>query len=73
MRAGKPKSLGSSVATLVLDLTGGSDDDWWRWTRNWRLVGLSVRLVVFAVTLAIPMVFRGLVRRWALQRLDRNY
>jgi hypothetical protein len=54
MRVGKSKSLGSSVATLVLDLTGGADDDWWRWTRNWRLAGMSLKPVLFAVTLAIP-------------------
>ncbi|MBV9578767.1 MAG: hypothetical protein JO057_09275 [Chloroflexi bacterium] len=65
------RAFGPSAAALILGLTGGSDDEWWRIQRNWRVAWLGSRVVFFAVRLVIPMILIGLARRWANGRLLR--
>ncbi|HET6315695.1 MAG TPA: hypothetical protein VFG86_04505 [Chloroflexota bacterium] len=58
-------SFKPSAASIVLGLTGGSDDEWFRLQRGWRLIGLVALVVLFAARLALPIVIQGFLRRWA--------
>jgi hypothetical protein len=64
--------FGPSAAVLVLGLTGGSDDEWWRLARNWRVAWLGTRIVLFAFRLVTPLLIEGMMRRWAAGRLGRH-
>jgi hypothetical protein len=50
---------------MILGLTGGTNDEWFRLQRNWRVAWLGTRIVLFATMLVVPMLFRGFLRRWA--------
>ena len=58
-------SFNASAASMVLGLTGGRDDEWFRLQRAWRLIGLIALVVLFAARLAVPMFVQGALRRWA--------
>jgi hypothetical protein len=62
-------SLSPSAAMIILGLTGGTDDEWLRLQRNWRLIWLCIQLVVEATRMVLPLVLRGLLRRWAMDML----
>jgi hypothetical protein len=70
-RAARQNSLAPAAAMLILGLTGGTDDEWWRIQRNWRVAWLGGRVVYYAVRLVVPMVLAGVLRRWATGRLGR--
>jgi hypothetical protein len=57
---------------LILGLTGGSDEEWLRLRRNWRVSWMGTRIVLFAFQLAMPMLIESFMRRWASGRLGRR-
>jgi hypothetical protein len=71
-RARTLSGFGPTAATLALGLTGGSDEEWLRLRRNWRVASMGTRIVLFAFQLAIPLLIEGFVRRWASGRLGRR-
>ncbi|MBV9329186.1 MAG: hypothetical protein JO352_36240 [Chloroflexi bacterium] len=70
-RATLRNTFGPSTAALIVGLTGGSDDEWWRLQRNWRVAWMGGRLMLFAARLVFPLIAVGIMRRWAFGRLER--
>jgi hypothetical protein len=71
-RARRGSGFAASAATLVLGLTGGSDEEFLRLRRNWRVTFIGTRILLFAVQLVLPMLIEGFIRRWASGRLGRR-
>jgi|SoiMethySBSTD1v2_1073268.scaffolds.fasta_scaffold2339745_2 hypothetical protein len=61
-----------SAATLVIGLTGGSDDEVLSIQQRTRLVFLVGQVLFYALTLVVPIVVTRLIRKWAATVLETD-
>jgi hypothetical protein len=66
------KALRPSAASLVIGLTGGSDNEVLTIQQRTRLVFLFGQVLFYALTLVVPIVVTRLVRKWAAAVLDTD-
>jgi hypothetical protein len=62
--------LRPGAATMVIGLTGGSDDEVLSIQQRTRLVFLVGQVLFYALTLIVPIVVTRLIRKWASTVLD---